>query len=94
MSESAARPQPSSRALRVYLTAVVCVGAIVMAQAVIDSVRTPYPLAWLGLALLALVSGWYRLDFTSVDATIGIDDTFWIATALMFGPGPASLAIV
>ena len=88
------RPQPSSRALRVYLSVVTGVGALVLAQAVLDSVRTAQPITWITLAVLALASGWYRLAFTSVEATIGIDDTFWIVTAILFGPGPACLAIV
>ena len=93
MSEPAARPQ-FSRALRIYLAAVVCVGAVIVAQSMLDSLRTLHPGAWLALAVIALGSGWYRLAFTSVEATIGIDDTFWIVTALLFGPAPATLAIV
>ena len=92
MSMSTTRPTP--KALRLYVQAVVCVGGLTLFQAVLDSARTPQPLAWLTLAVLALVSGWYRLTFTSVSATIGIDDAFWITTALLFGPGPATLAIV
>jgi putative nucleotidyltransferase with HDIG domain len=92
MSKPTTRPTP--KALRLYVQVVVCVGGLTLLQAIFDSARTPQPLAWLTLAVLALVSGWYRLTFTSVSATIGIDDAFWIATALLFGPGPASLAIV
>jgi putative nucleotidyltransferase with HDIG domain len=87
-------PGVSSPLLRPYVRTVVCVGLVVLAQATSESVRAPWPLAWVTLTVIALVSGWYRLTFTSVDATIGIDDTFWIAIALMFGPGPATLAIV
>ena len=36
---------------------------------------------------LVLLAGWFRLNFASVSATIGIDDTFLIATALLFGTG-------
>ena len=41
-----------------------------------------------------MVAGSFRLNFASESATIATDeDTFFIATALLFGPGPATLAI-
>jgi putative nucleotidyltransferase with HDIG domain len=82
-----------SPAIRLYLQAVVAMGSIVLAQALFAAARTPQPLAWLMLAALALLSGWFRLSFKSVSATAGIDDTFWIAAALLFGPGVATLAV-
>jgi putative nucleotidyltransferase with HDIG domain len=86
--------KPSSRALRTYLQIVIAAGALVLAYAAVEAMRTPQPLVWLALAGLALLSGWCRLSFKSVSATIGVDDTFSIATALLFGPGPATLAVV
>jgi putative nucleotidyltransferase with HDIG domain len=94
MSASAVCPAPPSRALRLYLQVVIAAGTMLLAYTVFEAVRTPQPLAWLALAGLALLSGWFRLSFKSVSATIGVDDTFWIATALLFGPAPATLALV
>ena len=94
MSDPAARPAPLSGRLRLYIQVVVVAGAIVLLQATLDAARTPQPLAWLTLAGLALLCGWFRMTFSSVAASIGIDDTFCIVTALLFGPGPATLAIV
>ena len=51
MSMSTTRPTP--KALRLYVQAVVCVGGLTLFQAVLDSARTPQPLAWLTLAVLA-----------------------------------------
>ncbi len=79
--------------MRLYLQAVIATGSVVLIEAGVGAVRTPHPEAWLALAGLALLSGWFRLSFKSVSATIGIDDTFCIATALLFGPAPATLAI-
>ncbi|HET6957035.1 MAG TPA: HD domain-containing phosphohydrolase [Vicinamibacterales bacterium] len=89
MSEAAARP---SSALRSYLLAVIVAGAFVLAQSLVGTWNTPQPQAWMALVALILVAGWFRLN-SAVSATIGIDDTFLIATALLFGTAPATLAI-
>src|SRR6185295_7827574 len=41
---------------------------------------------------LAILTGFFRLNFAAVSASIAIDDTFLMTAALMFGPGPATLA--
>jgi putative nucleotidyltransferase with HDIG domain len=87
------RSIPSAQALRVYLRAVVLAGAVVLVDAAFHAVRTPHPLGWLALAGLAMLTGSFRLNFASVSADIAIDDTFFITTALLFGPGPATLSI-
>jgi putative nucleotidyltransferase with HDIG domain len=87
------RSIPSAQALRVYLRAVVLVGAVVLVDAAFHAVRTPHPIGWLVLAGLAMLTGSFRLNFASVSADIAIDDTFFITTALLFGPGPATLSI-
>ena len=80
------------RRLQIYLAAVVGSGAAVLALAVSAAVRTPQPLGWLTLVALAMIAGSFRLNIGAV-ATISIADTFFITTALLFGPGPAALAI-
>jgi putative nucleotidyltransferase with HDIG domain len=80
--------------LRIFVHAVVLAGAFVLVDAAFDALRTPHPFGWLALAGLALVAGSFRLTFASESANIAIDeDTFFITTALLFGPGPATLAI-
>ena len=39
-----------------------------------------------------MVAGSFSLKFASVSASISISDTFFITTALLFGPAPATLA--
>jgi len=78
--------------LRVYLAGVLTFGAIVLALSVRDAVGTA-SLGWLVFAALAIVTSSFKLDFASVSATISVSDTFFITTALLFGPGPAALAI-
>jgi len=92
---SAASPVSSRKThvFRLYLSAITALGAVVLVRAAIEAARAPQPLAWMTLAMLALVSAWCRLNFKSVSATVGIDDTFCITAALFFGPGPATLAL-
>src|SRR3954465_799201 len=91
MSAPPAASRRSATALRPYLYTVITIGTLVFVAAGVGTARAPYPLAWMALAALALVSAWFRLNFKSVSATVGIDDTFCITAALLFGPGPATL---
>jgi putative nucleotidyltransferase with HDIG domain len=78
--------------LRAYLFAVLSLGALVLGLSVHDVLRTPTP-GWLVFAGLAIVTGSFKIDFASVSASIYVSDTFFITTALFFGPGPAAVAI-
>jgi putative nucleotidyltransferase with HDIG domain len=91
MSDPAVRS--TSRALPAYLFIVVAAGALVLAHSAIVAARTPNPLWWIALGAGVIVAGWFRMNFASVSATIGIEDTFLIATALLFGPAPPTLAV-
>jgi putative nucleotidyltransferase with HDIG domain len=93
VSEPVARTVPPSRALRLYLQVLVSIGALVLAHSIFVAVRTPHPLGWLTLAGIALAAGCFRLNFASVAANIGVDDTFFITTAVLFGPAPAAMVI-
>src|SRR5206468_2100172 len=93
-SQTRVRSSESSRSLRPFMLIVGTAGALVLARAALEASRTPEPLAWMTLAALALVSGWFRLSVKTVSATFGLDDTFCITAALLFGPAPATLALV
>ena len=82
-----------SRALGVYVAAVALAGAAVLFVSARVVSGTPHAFGWIGLTLLALLAGSFRLRFASIAADIAIDDTFYIATALLFGPGPAAITI-
>jgi putative nucleotidyltransferase with HDIG domain len=86
-----ARQQPSS--LRLYLLAVAVAGVCVLVDAAITAAQTPHPLGWLALAAIAVATGSFKLNFSGNVAEIAVDDTFFIAIAILFGPGPATLAI-
>ena len=90
MSKSGGRSGQKSRALRAYLSIVIGAGACVLVFSAVSSSAMPHPLAWLGLVAVCLLAGSFRLKFASVSANIAIDDTFFITTALLFGPSPAA----
>ena len=88
------RSLSSAQALRLYIHVVVLAGTVVLVAAAFDAMRTPHTVRWLALAGLAMVTGLFTLSFASKSAKIAIhEDTFFITTALLFGPGPATLAI-
>jgi putative nucleotidyltransferase with HDIG domain len=93
MHPQSARPASSSRALRVYLQVVVAAGVVVLAQAAFTAAHMPRPIGWLAVTVLTIVAGCFRVHFKSVSANIAIDDTFFISTALLFGPAAGTVTI-
>jgi putative nucleotidyltransferase with HDIG domain len=83
----------SNRLLRIYVGAVVAAGLAVLAMALGSLRGAPHPLEWALFALLALLTGSFSVAFVSVAATITVSDTFVVASALLFGPAPATLAL-
>src|SRR5919201_4431685 len=93
MGESEARAAPVAVALRVYLYIVGAAGALALVSSSVSAFHAPMPLGWLALAALAMATSSLRLNIASVAANIAIDDTFFISTIVLSGPGPATLGI-
>src|SRR5690348_13870673 len=83
----------SERLLPVYVGSVVAAGIAALALALTSLRYAPHPLEWSLFALLALVTGSFSVAFVSVAASITVSDTFVIASALLFGPAPATIAL-
>ena len=86
-------PSSPSRALARYLAVVVAVGTLALVRATVEAVATPHPVAWLSLCAVTLACAWFRVNFKTVSATQGVEDTFCFTSTLLFGPGPATLAL-
>ena len=84
-----ARPVAVTRLVVVVSVA----GLAVIGHSILALVSTPHPGAWIAVALLALASGWFALKVPGVSAKLSISDTFFITSALLFGPAPATLTI-
>jgi putative nucleotidyltransferase with HDIG domain len=80
-------------ALRLYVAIVVAAGGAAVISGVPALVHSPHLLEWALFALFAIVGGSFMFHVASVNASIGVNDTFFIASALLFGPGPASITL-
>ena len=78
--------------LRVWIQIVSAAGALVIAQSFFSLWSRPHGYEWLLFAALALLTGSFSMKVGSVSASITVSDTFFITTALLFGPAPATLA--
>ena len=79
--------------LRAWVLTVTVVGALVIVQSLIALQTTPHRYEWLFFAALTAVAGSFSLKIGSISARVTISDTFFITTALLFGPAPATLAV-
>ena len=82
-----------SGSLRLYVRILLVVGAGVLAQSILMAVHTPRPLGWLLFAGLAMLMGPFKVSLASIEARISVADTFFITSAILFGPAPATVAL-
>jgi putative nucleotidyltransferase with HDIG domain len=83
-----------NKSLRIWVQFVVALGVLVIVHSLVSLQTTPpRSYEWLFFAGLAVVTGSFALKVGSVSANITIADTFFITTAMLFGPAPATLAI-
>ena len=79
--------------LLVYTRTVSIVGAMIVLAAVPGLGRTPVVLEWLLFSVLVIAAGRFTSRIPSVEASISVSDTFFIAAALLFGAGPAMMTV-
>jgi putative nucleotidyltransferase with HDIG domain len=79
--------------LRRYVRLVAIAGALVIVESLVSLTTTPHPYEWLLFAALAMLTGSFSLKIASISASVTVSDTFFITTALLFGPAPATLAV-
>src|SRR5687767_9772596 len=85
--------RPIPPALARYITAVIAIGSLVIAYSLYQLPQTLDPVGSLAFGVLALVAATFALKVPGIPVYISISDTFFITSALMFGPAPATLAI-
>ena len=79
-------------ALRLWIQLVAVVGALALAQSLFSLYALPHRYEWLLLAALALATGSFSMKAGPARASITVSDTFFITTALLFGPAPATVS--
>jgi putative nucleotidyltransferase with HDIG domain len=82
-----------SGALGLFVRGIVAIGAALVVYSLGATVGTPEPLVWLFFAALALLTGWFKQTFVSGAASISVEDTFLITSAMLLGPGPAAVMV-
>jgi putative nucleotidyltransferase with HDIG domain len=77
----------------IYVGAVTVAGAIVIGSSAFALPTTPFPREWAILGVLALIASRFPLRVPGQNAWFSISDTFYITSALLFGPAPATVTI-
>ena len=85
--------RPLRRALDLHVGAVILVGAVTIATSVYALVLDPPPTEWLLFSVLGLLAGVYAVKIPGVNALVSASDTFFISSAMLFGPAPAMLSL-
>lgn len=77
----------------VYVGAITVAGAIVIGSSAFALPFTPFAREWAILSVLALIASRFPLRVPGQNAWFSISDTFYITSALLFGPAPATVTI-
>jgi putative nucleotidyltransferase with HDIG domain len=94
IATAAHAPAPAStRALNAYVAAVIAVGSTAIVTAIAQLPQTPFAREWALFAVLGVLAGTYAVKVPGITARISVSDTFFLASAMLFGPAPAMLAL-
>ena len=80
------------RPLDLYVGVMAAAGAAIAAWSVI---HLPHVNAfeWMLFSVLALIAGRFPLRIPGITATFAVTDTFFVTSALLFGPAPATVTM-
>ena len=79
--------------LSLYVRLVIVAGAAAVAHGAVGLLSAPHPLEWFLFTTLVILTGSFTLNVSAIDASISVADTFLIASTLLFGPAPATVAL-
>jgi putative nucleotidyltransferase with HDIG domain len=85
--------QPFRRALDLHVGAVILLGGLTIATSVTALALDPPPSEWVLFSLFGLVAGVCAVKIPGVNALVSASDTFFISSAMLFGPAPAMLSL-
>jgi putative nucleotidyltransferase with HDIG domain len=86
-------PTGTPATLTVFLSAVIAVGIVIVGYSLSALPQTPNPVGWIALGSLALVTASFAVKVPGVPVYLSISDAFFITSALLFGPAPATVTI-
>src|SRR5262245_54779974 len=79
--------------LKPYVALVIGAGGALILYSAYQLPDVPYPLGWIALAILCVVASMFPVQVPGVPVYFSISDTFFITSALLFGPAPATISI-
>ena len=79
--------------LSLYVRIVVVAGAAAVVQSIVGLLSAPHPFEWFLFTTLVILTGSFTLNVSAINASISVADTFLIASTLLFGPAPATVAL-
>ena len=85
--------RPAGSGLDIHVGAVIGSGLVGIVYAIYTMLVTPPPMNTLVFAALGLVAGVCAVKIPGVNALVSASDTFFITSAMLFGPAPAMVAI-
>ena len=68
-------------------------GSVVLIIVVGELSAMPHPWQWMLFGGCGILTGSFAVNIASVSASISVADTFFIATAMLFGPAPAAVVL-
>lgn len=86
------RPSENER-VKVFAWTVFVLGAIPIGASLWVVFTEPIPRQWMVLALLSVVSSLFIIRVPSLNSTISVSETLVFASALLFGPAPATVSV-
>ena len=85
--------RPAIRGLDIHVGAVIVLGMVVIASSLHAIITNPPPLNALLLAALGVVAGACAVKIPGLSVLVSASDTFFIASAMLAGPGAAMVAM-
>jgi putative nucleotidyltransferase with HDIG domain len=76
-----------------FMSLAIATGGAVVLYSVSELPGVPYPLGWLALAVLCFVASAFPVQVPGLPIYFSISDTFFITSALLFGPAPATVTV-
>jgi putative nucleotidyltransferase with HDIG domain len=86
-------PARSKDALHTYVSLVLAAGSVVLTSSIAELSHMPHPWQWMLFGACGILTGSFTLRIAAVSASISVADTFFIATTMLFGPGPAAVVM-
>ena len=81
------------RPLDLYVAVMAAAGVAIAGWSAVLLPQTPHAFEWLLFGGLALIAGRFPLRIPGITATFAVTDTFFVTSALLFGPAPATATV-